>query len=406
VAKRLNSRARSGNLRPVLTDRAATRPYSNLLPMRIFLTFAILCSASCGRGDSEKQKDAPADAVKTPAGGRPRPEKNAIAHVPVGEFSAGSLPGEPGRDPALEPVASQIELGPFRIDAYPYPGDPTVPPRLGVSAVEAQALCASKEGRLCTELEWERACRGPESNIYPTGSEPCSESDDLCLSSFEVANMGSIPEWTASTFGKGSDVAGKPVVRGSKAQSPAKERRCSRRRVAEKEEAIGFRCCYGAPNARAQKEPTLGPPYTEVELTKADLEKLLESDARTRALAKDVTVFKPEAAQTVLARGPGETMGFTLTTQAVSWQPDRGSRFLVVTGRSGAKTSFVLVYFDFDKKKTLAGSFIMKNEPGPIALAYASSIRPRIHFSSCWGCPGETGKVLFRPPEELVLLQP
>src|SRR5690606_1763172 len=183
-----------------------------------------------------------------------------------------------------------------------YPGDPTLPPRLGVSAVEAQALCAAKDGRLCTELEWERACRGPESGIYPTGNEPCSDSADLCLSSFETAKMGSLPEWTASTFGKGSDAAGKPVVRGSKAQSPANERRCSRRRTADKDEAVGFRCCYGAPNARALKEPTLGPPYTEVELTKAELTKLLESDERTKHLAKDVTLFKPEAAQTVRAR--------------------------------------------------------------------------------------------------------
>jgi hypothetical protein len=141
-------------------------------------------------------------------------------------------------------------------------------------------------------------------------------------------------------------------------------------------------------------------------MTVRELTELLLADEHTKALAKDLSLFKPEAARTVLARGPGETMGFTLTTQAVSWQPDRGSEFLVVTGRSGEKTSFVLAYFVAGKNKTLAGSFIMKNEPGPIALAYAESIRPRIHFSSCWGCPGETGKVLFRPPEELVFLQP
>jgi hypothetical protein len=66
------------------------------------------------------------------------------------------------------------------------------------------------------------------------------------------------------------------------------------------------------------------------------------------------------------------------------------------------------------KKDTyqLAASFIMDDEPGPIAFAYDNYIRPRFHFSSCWGCPegaetsSETGKILFREPEQVVILQP
>lgn len=370
------------------------------------LTFSIVCSSACSK-DDPSGAPAPQPESSTRAEGRPpRPEKHAIAHVPVGKFAAGSIPGRPGRNPAFEPIQTQVELGPFRIDTYPFPGDPDSPARVGVSATEAQALCAQKGGRLCTELEWERACKGPESNPYPTGSKPCEASDNLCLSGFEVAKMGTLPEWTASAFGKGSDAAGKPVARGSPGKSAASERRCAHRFSPAKDEPVGFRCCYGAPNARAMKEPVLGPPYEEVELSKGDVEKLLSSDERTKHLAEDLLLFKPEAARTVLARGPGDTMGFTLTTNAVKWQPDRGSRFLVLAGRSGEKTSFVVVYYLAGEEKTLAGSFIMKNEPGPIALAYAKSIRPRIHFSGCWGCPGETGKVLFRPPEELVLLQP
>ncbi len=402
----MNSPAPGGNLRPVPTRANVSERLTVKLTGRVFLTFAILLSSACG-----KEGDAPPPSKKagdqTPASeGRAQPEKEAVAHVPVGKFSAGSLPGEPGRDPAFEPIESEVELGPFRIDSYPFPGDPNVPPKVGVSAIEAQALCASKGGRLCTELEWERACRGPESNMYPTGSKPCEKDNKLCLTGFDVAMMGKLPEWTASTFGKGSDAAQKPVARGAPQSAPSKNARCAHRFSPEKGEQVGFRCCYGAPNARAMKEPVIGRPYEEVEITKAELTALLEADEKTKHLAKDVSVFKPEAARTVLARGPGETMGFTLTTNAIRWQPDRGSLFLVVAGKSGEKTSFVLAYFLAGEKKTLAGSFIMKNEPGPIALAYADSIRPRVHFSSCWGCPGETGKVLFRPPEELVLLQP
>ena len=42
----------------------------------------------------------------------------------------------------------------------------------------------------------------------------------------------------------------------------------------------------------------------------------------------------------------------------------------------------------------------------PVALAYNGYIRPRLHFSTCWGCPGETGKILYRDPDAAVVLQP
>lgn len=373
------------------------------------LTFAILCFAACDQKGSESESKTESTEKKAEQAAIARPEKGAIAHVPVGKFSVGSMPGEPGRDPSLEPVRTERELGPFRIDVYPYPGDPDAAPRVGVSQEEATALCAQKNGRLCTELEWERACRGPSSAMYPSGSEPCKKDDDLCQSGFDVAQMTSLPEWTSSHFGKNSDHQGAAVVRGAHSSLPSSERRCARRSPHDKkkDEPVGFRCCYGAPNAASFSEPTLGPAYEEVEIDKAELKKLLAQDERTKHLAEqEVIAFKPETARTVLARGPGDTMGFTLTTNAVKWQPVRGSRFFVVAGRSGEKTSFVLAYFLAGDQKTLAGSFIMDNEPGPIALAYANSIRPRIHFSGCWGCPGETGKVLFRPPEELVMLQP
>lgn len=367
------------------------------------LTFCALLSQACQKTE-EATNDESDSTQAIPPPIETSPQLEPIVHVPVGKFTLGSAPGEPGRNPSLEPGETQTELGPFRIDAHLYPGEGQAP-RLNVSVSEAEALCAAKQGRLCTELEWERACRGPDSARYPGGGVPCQKQGP-CLSGFDVAEMGTHLEWTASQFGAASEHASDPVVRGAPSGITAAERRCARRRSGKNTQEVGFRCCYGAPNAASLKEPKLGEAYREIEVTPNDLKALLRSDKRTEALADGARLFKPEAARTVLARGPGDTKGFQLTTQAVEWQPVRGSRFLVVSGTSSGRTSFVVAYFVSDKKKTLAGSFIMKNEPGPIALAYASSIRPRIHFSSCWGCPGETGKVLFREPEELVLLQP
>jgi hypothetical protein len=115
----------------------------------------------------------------------------------------------------------------------------------------------------------------------------------------------------------------------------------------------------------------------------------------------------------VLSRGSGNTQGFSFTVLPLLYRPVAGSEFLAVVARSGEKTSFLVVFCALgDNKYRLASSYVMQGEPGPVALAYSRDIRPRFHFSTCWGCPehtklsGETGKVLFRPPDSVVALQP
>lgn len=332
----------------------------------------------------------------------------AIVHVPVGEFSAGSTPGEPGRNPALEARASTVRLGPFRIDALPYPGDGATPPRRGVSRDEAEALCAAKKGRLCTEVEWERACKGAASSPYPGGSAPCSSG--YCQSDLGVYFQSDLIEHTRSMFGADSAAPGKPVVRGQGPNATPSEQRCAARSPApDSNDGVGFRCCYGAPNAERLPEPSEGTAFTEVDLEPAELKRLFELDPVTRPFATRAKPFAIDAASTVLARGPGDTMGFTLTTRALDWRPSRGVALLVVVARLEPNEAIVAAFHrgkEASGGERLAGTFLMKNEAGPIALGYAESIRPRMHFSGCWGCPGETGKLLFREPEEIVLLQP
>lgn len=350
------------------------------------------------------------------AASRPTLRAGEASHIPVGSFQAGSRPGDPGRRPEVEPTEASFQLGPYRIDRLPFPNDPAQPPRLGVSREAAMRLCAEREGRLCTELEWERACRGPESGTYPTGPEwtaGCDRDPSTCPNAFEVLGMGTLLEWTASDVvpPRGETKPAGPVVRGAPADAPGEQRRCARRVTGEEVDAnqVGFRCCYGAPNGIKVAEPVLGKAYEKVTWDVPRLTALLEQAPETALLAKEVTFFRePEAAQTVLDRGGSpDRKGFSFTVSPLEWNPERGARFLVVPGRSGKDTSFVLVYHVVSAEEhRLAASFVMKNEPGPVALAYSDSIRPRLHFSTCWGCPGETGKILFRPPESVGIFQP
>ena len=349
-----------------------------------------------------------------------RPKQQPIARelvdVPGGAFVAGSRPGQPGRKPDLEPLLHRVELGPYQIDRLPYPNDPKRPPLVGVNRDEAKRRCAERGARLCTELEWERACKGPEDDIYSSGDTwhtECIQSAGQCASGFEVLGMGTVVrEWTASDVldPKGGEPRG-ASVRGGGKTAPASAHRCARRSAVPPDATandLGFRCCGGAPNAAKVPEPKLGPSFRKKNLKSARLEKLLSDNPRTRWLAHDVKFFRePDAAQTVVARGPGDRKGFSFTVSPMLWNPASGTEYLLVSARSGKDTSFVLAYHVVgDDEYALAASFVMKDEPGPIAFAYSDYIRPRLHFSDCWGCPGETGKILFRKPDSVAILQP
>lgn len=345
---------------------------SRLLALTLTLTSTLACSKE-GSAPEPQETAGHAKAVHSAA------PLDPILHVPVGPVTIGSPPGTPGRNPSLDPLPYAVELGPFRIDRTARKN--TDGSYLTVtSQTAAEALCASGEGRLCTELEWERACRG-----------------ELGL------ELESQAEWTASSFGPGSEIEGQAVTRQKSGEAPLG---CSARRAAPKEGAR-VRCCYGAPNAPRVKEPVDElPVFKPHPLEKEALVELLAAHPETRELSKSASLFPEDAAATVLARGPGDTKGFELTTTPVEWTPRRGVRLLVIAGKSEGDTAFVVAFFKSPGGYVFASSFVMRKEKGPVALAYAQSIRPRIHFSTCWGCPGETGKALFREPESIVMLQP
>lgn len=365
-------------------------------------------------GASAGPATASASAVASVRVPRQAPLVDERVDIPGGAFQSGSLPGEAGRKPALEPRLATLELGPFQVDKLPYPNDPGKPPLVGVDREDAKRLCLERGARLCTELEWERACKGPSSDVFPTGSEwnpHCGEAPRNCASGFEVLAMGAlVREWTASDVVPGDpSLPRRAAVRGASPQAPAAEHRCAERAALEpgaRAQDLGFRCCRGAPNGAKCAEPHQGEIFQKTTLRADRLEKLLRENPRTERLAKDVKLFRdPDAANTVIERGTKETQGFKFTVAPLLWNPSPGAELLLLTGRSGEKTSFVLAYHVLGPDQfSLAASYVMQGEPGPVALAYG--VRERVHFSTCWGCPGEMGKILFREPESVAILQP
>jgi len=138
----------------------------------------------------------------------------------------------------------------FCVDVYEYPGGNTMP-RTDISFADAGRICAARGERLCSESEWERACRGRGNASYPYGqafdAARCNTRGESgepkpsgtfaqCRSAAGAYDMaGNVAEWVASGAHKGGS-----------AHDGAKDSRCSAttRNVSPGGgPLVGFRCC-------------------------------------------------------------------------------------------------------------------------------------------------------------------
>jgi sulfatase modifying factor 1 len=197
--------------------------------------------------------------------GAPRP---GMVWVTGGILRAGSALDDVPRVADAELPGTEIPLGGFYIDLLPWPNEPGAISTTNVGRDEAKRLCETKGKRLCSELEWERACKGPESAIYEYGSvydahvcaagAPALASSmrpsgqrPACRSAFGARELhGGASEWTDSHWGRGG-AKDMGVVRGGNDLAGELVTRCAFARAqtpTERSATTGFRCCAGPRN--------------------------------------------------------------------------------------------------------------------------------------------------------------
>lgn len=198
-------------------------------------------------------KTSPPVAAVTPPKGASDTCPDGMRPVAAGVFRMGT----PRDDPMMgfdERVLSAVEVGGFCVDAFEYPNKKGVGPTVGVAFADARRLCESQSKRLCTEAEWEKACKGPGGARWPFGNtfdaNACNTEDDTgearslapagrfgkCRSGYGAADMaGNVAEWTSDRIIKGGSFAsGDYAVRCSARKNGASFNKSSE---------VGFRCC-------------------------------------------------------------------------------------------------------------------------------------------------------------------
>jgi hypothetical protein len=383
------------------------------------LVLIILLLEGCRRtpGEAAKQGQPPVPTATSvqvaPGSGRRLGGEKAgeTITIPPGRFFAGSVPGDDGRDPTIEPAAATYDLPGFTIDALPYPGTPGEPPKMGVSQAEAARLCSERGARLCTELEWERACRGPNGDLFSAGAawDPtCAKTPEQCVSGFGVRSMGaSIQEWTASVIAESGPK--RVAIKGAFGGASPASHRCAARHAMEpgvSGKPVGFRCCTGPAPSVSVAAIESAPTFRKGAI---DANRLSEVFAAIPELAKlrgGVRFFKDTDINDVTEKAkspPGES--WNVTVDPIVWSPEAGTDVLIVTGKTKTSSFVVALHQLADNKFRLASSMIFANEQGPIILAYQSNLRREILWSMAWGAPGEGGAITYRDDHRVVIVQ-
>lgn len=185
-----------------------------------------------------------------------------MAYIPGGTFIQGRMHDDP-LALATEPLSKMAETKPFLIDQFEYPNQIGAPPMTDVDYSTAEKLCSDAGKRLCTELEWEKACKGPTNAIYGyNSSTPADVFDpdfcgngladkgypsgnkDQCKSGYGVYDVsGNYREWTATP---GKDGPSRRVVKGGMRGNPERGTRCAYSNDENQvfnDPSMSFRCC-------------------------------------------------------------------------------------------------------------------------------------------------------------------
>ena len=398
--------------------------------MRSWARVALSCSlvaAACGESGASSRPDsgraAPPPEIAPPVEVPPTPTVHAPLsagmeiEIPAGIVRAGSLPGTRGRDARNEADLVPVEVPAFAIDRLPYPNDPSVPPRTGTTRAEAAALCEADGKRLCTELEWERACKGDTTRAFPGGAafdvESCSLDPFACASPHDVLALGvTVFEWTSSDVTRrlGSE-RWSAVARGGRATDPAVEHRCGARHALAPETAsaeVSFRCCRGpVPELVYPDEPGRRT-FREVPLDATEARDILRTVPELARLAEDFTPVSAAGVDRALARGGAsrETVQFHFVEdEALVWSPGFGEEIWLLAGTGAGSAVVAALHSMPDGSFVHGASFVLRDEETPIVLAWDRTQPAEVLWSACWSCAGEGGAVTMREDRTVVVVQ-
>lgn len=183
--------------------------------------------------------------------------------VSGGNFKRGSLKEDRQSSGSMDELEQRsILVGSFCVDEFEFPNKRGRLPRVSVSLLDAKSLCEGEKKRLCSEDEWEKACKGPGNARFSRGEDSptaCNTGTATgaaatlarsgqfasCQhSEFLPSDMsGNAAEWTDTQFKNGS---ADMTIKGGSFMGASDMSRCAARKQGAPKMTspdLGFRCC-------------------------------------------------------------------------------------------------------------------------------------------------------------------
>lgn len=148
---------------------------------------------------------------------------------------------------------------------------------------------------------------------------------------------------------------------------------------------------------------TFYPMFKKTTVSVDDLTQLVAQAPELARVGKEIAFFDA-ADKTYLAHSSADFEDISFTAQPMLWSPSQGRQVLVVAAH-GKNASFVAAWWVLPEGGyRLASSFVMIGELAPLVLAWKPGDRT-LWWTSCWHCPGETGRVSVREDGHVVIVQ-
>ncbi len=204
-----------------------------------------------------------------------------MLYVPEGPYVKGRLRQEDatGHASQSEVLSKVVPVDGFFIDRFEFPnrlkGKDGQPERATTRMTWQQAAdaCQALGKRLCSDDEWEKACKGPSNTVYAYGDAydevPCGKGVEdarllgepqTCVSQYGVWGLsGGVREWTGTLAGAKGNRA---LVKGGLRANNARGSRCAfavDESTGYADGTLSFRCCLDA-SAPAAGAPAAGTP--------------------------------------------------------------------------------------------------------------------------------------------------
>lgn len=306
------------------------------------------------------------------AGSEPARCPDDMSFVPAGEYLVGWDNGEPDERPELVEFTKS-----YCVDKYEYPNKKGETPMNGVSFDDADALCARQGKRMCTEREWERACRGPlgtvfteamryiagDCNLNSSGATPSAQFGN-CTNGYGVYDMtGNLWEWADGIY---SPETPWPIIKGGSYQKGPLFSSCYARFTqppVQSDEGTGFRCCAEPAKVKKQDFP--------------ETNTCARGSSRLTARRDILRLFRdPDVADVFYAETDGGKKGGAITAMALIIRKDSAQTITAVEDKGKLspevkEVSFERAAVERDKLRGALSKNLGKHSP-----------------SACWSCSG------------------